>query len=333
MFYQIALKMSSAKRFINQERLGKHVLDHTIYEFGNAIRTASVADRTVCPDDTLPLHCVTNAIAVLCGDRPIPAKRSHSKLADYAEYEHYKDMARRAHIRITSVPDNKSTIQTAKASMYNLATDGNVSCKQKKTLAKLSIDGKEYDLLRGCPTHQSIGVAWPREKYLAFDKMCKAVLGVDYKSELNVLQTLSELRKMYTQKCEPVLQFFAELAQQKPVTVLERDLVDPVVRGVVSGSIFRGETWARSTELKSWGAPIATHGDPQITWVVNGMIYLKVTEDELEAILKGPEAATILDGGTLVPVDRNGREDFYSLREVATHWDPANESLPTPFEA
>ena len=333
MFYQIALKIDSAKRFINKERIGKHVLDHTVYECGGSVRTATVSDRTDCPDDTLPLHCVANAIAVLSGDRPVPSKRAHSPMADYAEFQHYMDMARRARIHIVSDSNNQSMMQTAKASMYNLATDGAVSCKQKKTSAKLNIDGVDYDLTRGCPTHHAIGIAWPREIYLAFDKLCKTVLGDNYKEKLNVLQTLTELRKKYVKNDTRLMKFFETLSEQKPVTVIERDLVDPVARGIVGGSIFRGETWARSSELKSWGAPIAVHGDPQLTWVINGMIYLKVTEDELEAILKGPEAATILDGGTLYPVDSNGSVSFGSLREIVTRWDDSNDAYPTPFEA
>lgn len=332
MFYQIALKISSAKRFLNQERLGKYTLDHTIYEFGDVVRPATVADRTDCPDDTLPLHCVANAIAVLCGDRPVPAKRKHSPLADYAEFDHYIEMARRARVRIDSIPDNKTIIQTAKASMYNIATDGTVSCKQKKTAAKLTLDGVDYELKRGCPTHESLSFAWPHETYLKFDELCKSVFGDNYKSEMNVVQTLSALRKKYNQNIIRVVKFFADIEQNAPVTVIERDLVDPVVRGVVSGSIFRGETWARSAELKSWSAQVSPHGDPQLCWVVNGMLYLKVTEEEAEAIMKGPEAASILDGGTLVPVNEEGREDFGSLREVITRWDEAKESLPAPFD-
>lgn len=327
MYYQIPLRIRSAKRFLNKEWL-----EHTVYEFGDKARMASLADRTVCPDDTLPLHCVANAVAVLCGDRPIPSKRAHSPFADYPGFRRYVDIARRAHVRIDSIPNNTSTMQTAKASMYNLGTDGGISCKQSKTTAKLNIDGKDFDLKRGCPTHESIGFAWPRDIYLSFDRLCKEVIGADYKKDLNVLQTLSILRKKYNQKCKQVINFFNDLTQSKQVTVIERDLIDPVVRGEVSGSIFRGETWGRSCELKSWAAPIAIHGSPQMCWVINGMLYLKVTEKELESILKGPESATILDGGILSPVDSDGNETFGGLREVITRWDKANDSLPTPFE-
>lgn len=357
MFYQIALKISSAKRFLNKERLGKYTLDHTIYEFGG-IRQATEADRTDCPDDTLPLHCVANAIAVLCGDRPVPAKRKHSPLADYPEFDHYIEMARRAHVRIDSIPDNKTIIQTVKASMYNLGSDGAVSCKQKKTSAKLTIDGVDYELKRGCPTHDSISMVWPREIYRKFDDMCRGVFGADYKSNMTFLDVLSGLRELYVNGNTSVCGFTNSIhfkvitknTKKGPVEMIVvtgvdgidcdklntvavgNDFINPVKRGIVSGSIFRGETWASSAELKSWAAPVSAHGDPQICWIVNGMLYLKVTEAEAEAILKGPEAATILDGGTLAPVDSEGREDFSSLREVITRWDDCKESLPTPFE-
>lgn len=329
--YQIALKMSSAKRFINAERLGKNVLDHTIYEFGGNVRSATVADRTVCPEDTLPLHCVANAVAVLSGDRPIPAKRSHSPLADYPEFSKYEEIARRAHVRIDTIAQNTSIMQTAKANMFS---NGDVSVKQQKTSATLVIDGVEHKLIRACPTHDTIGMAWPRETYLEFDEVCKKVFGKDYKKDINVLQTISQMRDKYVAGDPDVRQFFENVAgMNKPVTVLERDLVDPVVRGVVSGSIFRGETWARSAELKSWVAPVSTHGNPELSWVVSGVIYLKVTEEEAEAIIHGPEVATILDGGMLTPVDPNTEGmSFESLREVVTRWDDANDALPTPFE-
>ena len=330
--YQIALKMSSAKRFINRERLGKHVLEHTIYEFGGKVREATIADRTVCPENTLPLHCVANAIAVLCGDRPVPAKRSHSPMADYPEFSRYVEMARRAHVRIDTIEQNTSIMQTDKANMFS--GNGDVSVKQQKTGATLRIDGVDCKLIRACPTHDTIGMVWPRELYLEFDAVCKKVLGKDYKKELNVLQTISLLRDKYVAGDSDVKQFMDKVAGlKKPVTVMERDLVDPVVRGVVGGSIFRGETWARSAELKSWVAPVSTHGNPELSWVVSGVIFLKVTDEEAEAILNGPEVATILDGGALTPVDPGTeRMTFGSLREVVTRWNDENDAFPTPFE-
>lgn len=335
--YQIALRFRNAKRFINQERIGKTKLDHTIYEFGGAVRSATVEDRTDCPADTLPLHCVANAIAVLCGDRPIPTKRSHSAFADYEEFSHYVDMARRAKVMVTTHKDNGSTMQTAKASMYNLDTDKGVSCKKKKTSAELTIDGKDYELRRGCPTHHGISYAWPREIYLKFDSMCKSDIGPDYAEYMNVLQTLSLLREEYKLGKREVIDFFSELGKAKPVTVVERDLVDPVVRGVVSGQIFRGENWANGAELKGWVAPVSSHGTPERSWVISGLIFLQVTKEEAEAIIRGPEVATILDGGVLEPVAimKNGEptDQFESLRECVPNWNTDNNKLPAPFEA
>ena len=354
--YQIALKMSSAKRFINAERLGKNVLDHTIYEFGGNVRSATVADRTVCPEDTLPLHCMANAVAVLSGDRPVPAKRSHSPLADYPEFAKYVEIARRAHVRIDTIDKNTSIMQTDKANMFS---NGDVSVKQQKTSAKLRIDGVDHELNRACPTHDGIAMAWPREIYLEFDAVCKKVFGKDYKKDMNVLQTISQLRDKYVSGDADVCKFMdsihydirkktkgdseIEIVVVKSVDgidcsnlelcALGNDLVNPIKRGVVSGSIFRGETWARSAELKSWIAPVSTHGDPELAWVVSGVIYLKVTEEEAEAILNGPEVATILDGGMLTPIDpKTEGLEFASLREVVTRWDDANDALPTPFE-
>lgn len=344
--YMIALKFSGAKRFMNVESIGGHKLSHTICEYGNINRKATIADRTICPDDTLPLHCVANAIAVLCGDRPVPFKRKHSPLADYPEFAHYVDMAKRARVRMDSVVafntvdkkgepkriENTSVMQVAKFGMYEYNEDGTrkISVKQQKTTAKLNIDGVDHDLVRSCATHDSIGAIWPRETYLAFDAMCMIVLGKDYKSRLNVLQTLSELRKLYLKKDERVVEFMAGLPKS---TVLRNDLLEPVVNGSVSGQIFRGENNAYAAELKSWGSPVSVHGKPELTWVLSGMIYLEVTADEAEAILGGPEVATLLDGGVLYPVDSNENIYFGSLREVVTRWDETKSKLPSPYVA
>ena len=334
--YQIALRFRNAKRF------GHTLIDNNIYEFGrkggHKKREATADDASVCPAITLPLHCVANAIAVLCGDRPIPSKRPHSEAANYDEFEHYIQMARRAKVKITTHLENDTTMQSAKASMYNIKPDSSrgVSCKQKKTSAKLTIDGKDYELRRGCPTHHGISYAWPREIYLKFDAMCKSVLGADYAEYMNVLQTLSLLREEYKLGKREVTDFFAELGKAKPVTVVERDLVDPVVRGVVSGQIFRGENWANGAELKGWVAPVSSHGTPERSWVISGLIFLQVTKEEAEAIIRGPEVATILDGGVLEPVAiMNGEptDQFESLRECVTNWNTDNDKLPAPFEA
>ena len=92
-------------------------------------------------------------------------------------------------------------------------------------------------------------------------------------------------------------------------------------------------TVPRSAELKSWVAPVSTHGNPELSWVVSGVIFLKVTDEEAEAIINGPEVATILDGGALTPVDPSTEKmTFGSLREVVTRWNDENDAFPTPFE-
>jgi len=328
MMYQIALKFDSTKRFIHTTAKGNLLQgEHTMFEFGG-FRAASENDRTVCPDDTLPLHCVANAIAVLCGDRPIPTKRKHSPLADYDGFAKYVDIAKRARVRIDTVPDNQSIMQTAKLSMYSMnSTD--LSVKQQKTSAKLVIDGVAHELIRACPSHDTLPTVWGYETYNMFDQMCAKVIGSNYKYRLNVLETLTELREQYKNGNKDVLDFFADIPN---VTVTERDLVDPVVRGVVSGSIFRGETWGRYAELKSWGAPVSVHGTPERTWIASGMIFLQVTAEEAEMLLAGPEMATLLDGGSLYPADKDGKTDFANWRETVCNWDEHNETLPVPFE-
>lgn len=332
MMYQIALKFDSAKSFahkiVTKDNKDKILMgEHTMFEFGG-LRSATEADYTICPDDTLPLHCVANAIAVLCGDRPVPTKRKHSPSADYEAFAKYVDMARRARIRIDTVPNNQSVMQTAKLSMYSLSST-DLSVKQQKTSAVLVIDGVANKLIRACPSHETLPCVWGLETYKAFDNMCETVIGTDYKSRMNVLETLTELREQYKKANKTVLDFFKAIPT---VTVTERDLVDPVVRGVVGGSIFRGETWGRYAELKSWGAPVSVHGTPAKTWTACGMIFLQVTADEAEMLLAGPEMATLLDGGSLYPSDKDGDTGFDSWRETVIRWDERNDLLPVPFE-
>ena len=342
MYYTVALKIDSAKRFINKERIGKHVIDHTIVEFGDILRLATVADRTDTPDGTLPLHCVANAIAVLCGDRPIPTKRKHSPLADYPEFVKYVDMARRAHINITTTPENTSIMQTVKANMMiRQACEEEkyeVSSKKSSTNATFTIDGKEYGFKYGYPSHYAVGICWPREIYLKFDGMCKMVLGEDYKDTMTFPDTLTELRKLYVKGNLLVKKFTDELAKTPKLhSVVLNEFVNIVSKGIVSNEIFRGSKWSRSAELKSWLETIAVHSDPQLTWVTSGYIYLKATEEEVEMLLKGPEIATILEGGALTPVGLDEGNKPRRIRgcwaDEIKRWDDRFESYPTPFEA
>lgn len=332
--YLIALKFSGAKRFVHVGKNGKLVRQpdpHIVVEFGDTKRIVNDDERTVCPTDTLPLHCVANAIAVLCGDRPIPTKRKHSPFADYTEFSRYVEIAKRAKVRVDTIADNASTMQAQKASMYGL-TD--LSIKKLKTEAKLSLDGKEHDLIRGCPTHETLHYAWPYEDYKTFDAMCKLSIGVDYNNRLNVLQTLSKLRELYVAGDMNVCKGIDQLSHGgKPSTAVMNDCINLVKYGKVTGQTFRPETWAnKDVPLKSWGAPVSVHSKPIKTWVMSGVIFLQVTAEEVEMMLKGPEVATILDGGVIIPVDpATESEDIGTFREVVANWDERFESLPLPF--
>jgi hypothetical protein len=340
-YHTVVLKIDGAKRFINKERLGKHTLDNTIVEFGGNIRLATVADRTDTPDDTLPLHCVANAIAVLCGDRPIPTKRKHSPLADYPAFEKYVDMARRAHIHLTTTADNTSIMQTVKASMMIRqqceAEKYEVSCKRDSTNATMIIDGKEYGFKYGFPSHYAISLCWPHEVYKEFDVMCKTSISEDYATRLTFPETLSALRQLYVQGSKQVVEFTSKIEQSaKPGSIMDNEFVKIVGKGIVANEIFRSKKWSSNAELKSWLDTIPVHSDPQLTWVSSGYIYLKATTEEVKWMLKGPEFATILDGGALYPMglDDGGqpREIKCNWKSEIRNWNERFESYPIPYE-
>jgi hypothetical protein len=307
--------------FKNAKFFAEKKISHVPYGFGIITHDSltpkhgsiDINSRTVCPENTVPKHCVANLVSVLMGDRPIPAKKACSPIAVYDQTK-YNDIASRCFVEILTDKVNKSTLTTNK-SYYAHSTES--------TLVQLELDGEFFKLGRSCPTHQTMSLAWCTEKYpneyLDFDNFCIDVLGADYKVRYSFVQTLTELRKLFVAK-NAKLNKFIESKEGNCSNGFDRDFVKIVKEKVVSDSAFRMENYSNSSKFAAWLACPPTHGSPELATVVSGNIYMKLTEAEWIAMLKGPMYATFMDGG------------YVAVPTVCEAWNETYESLPTPYE-
>lgn len=312
-YLQVDVAFRGAKRFESKK------ISHVPYGFGIQEKitpkhaSIDISGRTVCPADTIPLHCMTNLVSVLMGDRPIPAKRTGSPVAIYDQSK-YEDIARRCFVEVTSADCNQSTMTTNKA--YYAHTTEN-------TIATLELDGEEFKLNRSCPTHQIMSLAWNTPKYPdeydKFDAFCMTVLGEDYKEKFNFLQTLTALRKLFVKGNKKVVKFL-EAMEGHCTSGFDRDCIQIVRNKVVSDSAFRMENYSTGSTFGAWLACPPTHGSPEMATVMSGVIHMKLTEDEWKRLQAGPMFATLMDSGVI------------TVPTTYSSWDDTYESLPTPFE-
>lgn len=297
---------------------------HIPYGFGVSSKyldkPIDAKSRTICPENTIPKHCMTNLVSVLMGDRPIPTKRACSPIAIYDQSK-YADIASRCFVEILTDKSNK-TIMTTNKAMYSHAPE--------HTSVQIELDGKMFKLGRNCPTHQTMSLAWqsvrfPNE-YAEFDAVCVKVLGSDYKTKYNFPETLTELRKRYVANQKAVVDFVASKeAKSSRSTGFYRDCVSIIKTGTIIGtSTFRVDGTYDVGTYKSIYAPILAcppnHGNPELANVASGNIYMKLTEAEWVQMLNGPMCATLFDGG------------YVSVPTVCEAWNDTYESLPTPYE-
>lgn len=279
-----------------------------------------------CPLDTIPDHSVANALAKLFGDYP----RSFVYGSHYPEVKgmaEYLDIARnQCRINLTTTHLNTETIGTCKgnALVKRIKNGMSPSTVQDKS-ARITIEGISYPV-RSTPSLTRLwDIVGNAERY-RLEKMFAAVAGEDYKLHYGLGKLLSMCRDAYRDKTCDAVRAYLEgddlpdgietLCPAYAKSFWQNSIAEPIKTGVVKttgtdGKVEPGQAFRLDQRAELLKFQPALKGTPKRVRTVYGVIHLKLTQEQYNAIMSHGRVATFLDGGLLV-VDTKRSGDYWS---------------------
>ena len=285
----VKLSFKSAKRYSNNPNWVKTGPYKQYGKAGTDAVPVSCDTRTLCEGNCIPKHCIANMIAVLMGDRPFPKHRS-TFFTDNTYMKKYYDIVDRTYINVKTSDKNLSIQQTNKE-MYSAKKDYHPT---------IILDGIEITLNRDTPSHSIISLAMGVE-YSEFNAMCNKILGNDYKIMFTILQTISELRKLYILNDDCVVLWVNKNKwENKNNLQIYNNFIIPIKTGKISeGNAFRFENGWKLSGVPHWMAPNNIKGIETNVQTMCGEIAINATEQEIEQIKRGNGVATLMEGGVV----------------------------------
>ena len=274
-------------------------------------------------DTAIPVNCVANMLAVLCGERPVS---SMYRVGDRKLPEKFFDIARRAHVRVDTSAKNVENMTHIKSAF---------SPRKGTTGIRIVLDGNEF-----IPKHWTVpdwrfterrfGKFWDR-----FDCGLKSILGSDYKKQYTSLDIIPVLRKKYRDGQPNVVSLVDDIhfdaLEDKNYQKMVSGWIIPVKTGKfpVSGSktpkgnkILCGDGAFRQDSKSSDVDPVylpRNISGPERVLTVNGSMYVKLTDEECGMFVR--KFARFLGQGTVCVEEIKGSE-----------WTDDIDELPPPEE-